>query len=38
LRTDIVQMTRYFVLEMVRLGVKLAPTRRAAQFDDGRLA
>jgi hypothetical protein len=37
-RTDIVEMTRYFMLEMVRFGVKLAPTRRAAQSDDGRLA
>ena len=37
-RTDIVQMTRYFMLEMVRFGVKLSPTRRAAQSDDGRLA
>ena len=37
-RTDIVQMTRYFMLEMVRCGVKLAPVRRAAQSDDGRLA
>jgi hypothetical protein len=37
-RTDIVHMTRYFMLEMVRFGVKLSPTRLAAQSDDGRLA
>jgi len=37
-RTDIVQMTRSFMLEMVRFGVKLAPARGAAQSDDGRLA
>jgi len=28
-------MTRYFVLEMVRLGVKLAPTPARHTTDDG---
>jgi hypothetical protein len=37
-RTDIVQMTRYFMLEMVRFGVKLSPMPRDAKSDDGRLA
>jgi hypothetical protein len=37
-RTDIVQMTRYFMLEMVRFGVALSPMRHAVQSDDGRLA
>ena len=37
-RTDIAQMTRYFMLEMVRFGVTLSPAPPAAQSDDGRLA
>jgi len=37
-RTDIAQMTRYFMLEMVRFGVTLSPALPAAQSDDGRLA
>ena len=37
-RTDSVQMTRYFMPEMVRFGVTLSPAPPAAQSDDGRLA